>query len=544
MVVKSFVFKIPGRKKFQLLGTRTQNVRDYRNSPHYKGDLNQVLEHFAETLGKSDDYIVRLTEIAGRSAACIFITTVCDHKAVEECLRSLQQHQFPRLSPKDLAQYLTEKVLPSSNSIYVTNLHALRESITSGDLVLLVDGVVPAIVLGAKFVEHRTPEQPYIESSVRGPQISFVENLDINIGLLRQILNTDTLRIKKLNVGYRTRTDVAVVFLEDVANPTLINTVLERINAVHVDTINQGAELEHLIIDHKSSIFPLTRTAQRTDSVAHEVNQGKVVIFVDGDPTVLMVPATIRDFFQTSEDFSHTFHEATLVRWLRFVSFMFGLYLPALYISFTDYNPELLPKVLGLQIAKSREGVPFPAFIEVLIMQLIIEILREATLRMPKQMGQTIGIVGGLVVGEASVQAGIVSNILIIVVALAAVSIFVSPSYEFAIVIRVGTWVMDVAAAFFGLYGVVLVTIAGIYEVCFLKSFGVSYADPFSGEYFRDLVTDGIIRAPYNLFRQRPRHLRVQDQTAESRYRNPAKHAPLSTSSPPSKKGNWRRPLK
>ncbi|QSO45660.1 spore germination protein [Alicyclobacillus mengziensis] len=165
MVVKSFVFKIPGRKKFQPFGTRTPNVPDYRNPPHYKGDLNQVLEYFAGTLGKSDDYIVRITEIAGRSAACIFITTVCDHKAVEECLRSLQQHQFPRLSPKDVSQYLTEKVLPSSNSQYVSNLYTLRESITSGDLVLLVDGVVPAIVRKRQ-IAHT------LHHSITGPRLS------------------------------------------------------------------------------------------------------------------------------------------------------------------------------------------------------------------------------------------------------------------------------------------------------------------------------------------------------------------------------------
>ena len=502
-------------------------VPDFQDAPTYKGKLNQALAYFAHSLGISDDYMVRIVTVAGRSAAVLFMQTICDHKAVEETLRELHHHSFPKRAPKNLPQYLIEKVLPGPDAIFMSNLFELKEVITGGDLVLLVDGCSPAVVMGAKYVEHRSPEQPFIESSVRGSQVSFVENIDVNIGLVRSTLNTDTLHVKKFKVGYRSRREVALVYLGDVANPVLIDTVKQRINAIHVDVISQSSAIEQRIIDRPWTPLPLTRLTQRIDSVTREVNQGKAVIIVDGDPTVLVVPASLQDMFQTEEDYSHTWVESLFIRGLRSMAFFFSVYLPALYIAFVDFNPELLPKVLGLQIARSREGVPFPAVMEVLIMQTVVEILREATLRMPKQMGQTIGIVGGLVVGEASVQAGLVSNILIIVVALGAVSIFVTPSYEFATVGRLASWAMIVAASVFGLYGVILVSILFLSELSAVKSFGMSYLAPFNGQYFKDMITDGLFRLPVSLMGQRTRHLHPQDTTGEVPSGNPVPHPQL-----------------
>ncbi|WDL99574.1 spore germination protein [Alicyclobacillus sp. ALC3] len=502
-------------------------VPDFKKAPHYKGNLKDALRYFAESLGASDDYVVRVVKVAGISAAIVFIQTISDHKAIEETLRELHQHQFPKRRPKNFSQYLIEHVLPSSDAVFMENLYELKEAITGGDLVLLIDTISPALVMGAKYVEHRSPEQPFIESSVRGSQVSFVENIDVNIGLIRNSLNTETLRVKKFKVGYRSRRDIALIYLEDVANPVLIETVTERISAVHIDVVSQSSAIEHRIVDHPWTPLPLTRLTQRIDSVAREINQGKATVIVDGDPTVLIVPASLQDMFQTEEDYGHSWLEAVFLRWLRALALLFSVFLPALYIAFVDFNPELLPKVLGLQIARSREGVPFPAVMEVLIMQSVVEILREATLRMPKQMGQTIGIVGGLVVGEASVQAGLVSNILIIVVSLSAVSIFVTPSYEFATVTRLASWVMIVSASILGLYGLILMTILLLSELSATKSFGLPYLAPFDGAHIKDVFTDGIIRLPVNMMSRRTSHLHPRDSTGQAEYHNPIPHPQL-----------------
>ncbi|MCL6593617.1 MAG: spore germination protein, partial [Alicyclobacillus sp.] len=485
------------------------------------------LEYLADHLGVSDDYMVRVLDIAGHDAALCFISTVANRDSIEKILNALHRHQFPKKKPKNLAQYIIERVLTASETVFLTNLYEIREAVASGDAVLFIDGVSPAIVFNAQFVEHRSPEQPFIESASRGSQISFVEDLSINVGLIRRAIRSDTLRVKKLKVGFRSRTDVAVIYLDDVANPTAVDTVIRRLMAVHVAVVGQSATLEQLIVDNRWTLFPLTRTTQRIDSTVREINRGKIAIVVDNDPVVLVVPATLLDFFRTEEDYAHVFYESTMVRWLRIISAVLAIYLPALYVSFVDYNPELLPKVLGLQITRSREGIPFPAIAEVILMTIVVEILREAALRMPKQMGQTIGIVGGLVVGEASVQAGLVSNILIIVIALTAVSIFVSPSYEMTIVQRLVGWLFILSSGLFGLYGVILMTVLLLYHVASLKSFGISYLDPFNGEHVHDLLVDSVVRVPIFVMDERSGMTHPTDPVSATDYQNPVPHPQL-----------------
>ncbi|WP_067622418.1 spore germination protein [Alicyclobacillus acidiphilus] len=500
---------------------------NFRDAPDYAGHLDEALEYFAQTLGLSDDFIVRTVEMNGVSAALVFYSSVCDKRSIEDTLRSVHTHRFPRRMPKNLAQYMIERVLTGADAIFMWNMFEIREAVASGKLVLLMDGTSPAIVISAKAVEHRSPEQPTIESASRGSQVSFVEHIDINLGQIRQSLATDTLVIRKWVIGYRSHRTVALIYLRDIANPTLVDTVAKRLEAIHIDHISGSAAIEQRISDHPWSMFNLTRTTQRIDSVGRELNQGKVAIIVDGDPTVLLAPATFQDFFQTEEDYVHSWMEATFVRWLRIVSFVLAVWLPSLYVAFADFSPELLPKTMALQIAQSRQGVPFPAVMEVFIMQVVIEILREATLRMPKAMGQTIGIVGGLVVGQAAVEAGIVSNILIIIVALTAISVFVTPSYEFAVVIRLGAWLMIIGATFVGFYGIVLGTMWILYEICNTKSFGVPYVDPFGGDHVRDVFIDGLVRLPITVMDKRAEHLHATDRTGNTDYNEPAPHPQL-----------------
>lgn len=521
-------------------GRSENHVPQFQNAPHYNGKLDEALEYFAATIGTSDDYMVRVVEIMGTSAALLFISSVTDPSGLSDVLQSIHEHSFPRRKPKNMVQYMIEEVISASDAIFMTNLFELREAIVSGNIVFIMDGDTPAIVMGAQKVEHRTPDQPFLESSSRGSQVSFVEDIHVNVGLVRKALKTDSLRVKKMKIGYRSRTEVAVIYMEDVANPIAVDTVMKRLTMIHIDVISQSAAIEQRIVDNHWTIYPLARVTQRIDSSIREINQGKILILVDGDPTSILVPATLQDFFQTEEDYAHSYFEATLIRWLRAIAFVFALFLPALYIAFVDYSPELLPKTLGLQIAKSREGVPFPAVIEVVMMQIVIEILREATLRMPKQMGQTLGIVGGLVVGEASVAAGLVSNILIIVISMTAISVFVTPSYEFATVLRQTSWFMIVAAGVLGLYGIVLFSILMLYHWSSLKSFGVSYLDPFNGEHIRDVFTDGIIRLPVMMADRRASHLHTQDDTGASDYHNPVIHPQLEKMGNPMR-DRWRK---
>lgn len=504
--------------RFQSRGKKPPHIQSMgdESSLNELSDLSQALAFFESSVGVSDDYVIRETMVMNKSAKILFLETLSDPQSIEETLRRIYEHTFPDDLSQPLDQYLMGKVLISLHTTCENDLNALAESIASGHHVLLIEDLSQALILGDKKVEHRQPEQPNLELSVRGKQIGFVENLSTNISLIRDSLHTTSLVVKKLKVGSRSQCEVAVVYIRDIAPQIVIDTVMERIEAIQTDVINGGADIEHYIVDHMWSIFPLTRNTQSIDSTVRELNQGKVSILVDGDPSTLLVPATVIDFFQSSEDYVHTFFESTYIRMLRIISFFIGLFLPALYIAFVDFNPEMLPKILGFEIARSRETVPFPAFIEVIIMQFVIEILREATLRMPKQMGQTIGVVGGVVLGEAAVQAGIVSHILIIVISLAAISIFVTPSYEFALVLRSLTWLMIACASFIGMYGIVAATMFLLFEVSALRTFGIPYMDPFGGDHLRDIFIDGIIRLPLNLVKRRTSHLHPVDTTRQA----------------------------
>lgn len=509
-------------------------VPDWQNAPKITGRLQDTLKYMSETAGESDDFIVRKTVVKELEAVIVYYSTIADAKQVENTLQQLQEHQYPpRLSVRDLPEYLARRTIPMGNVIFIKNLWDVREALSRGVIVLLVDKLSVAISFGAKQVEHRAVEPPLVESSTRGPQIGFIENIDTNIGLIRTALVSDALTVKEMRVGYRSRTRVALLYQHDVANPNLVSTAMKRIQAVHVDKLTGSATLEQRIVDNHWTVFPLTRATTRVDNCVKEIGQGKVLILVDGDPTGFLVPGTVIDFFQTMEDDQHFWIDATLIRWLRMISFVLSFYLPALYIAFVDFNPELMPQTLSLAIAQSREGVPFNAATEVMIMQVVIEIIREAALRMPKVMGQTIGIVGGLVLGQAAVEAGLVSNILIVIIALTAVSVFVLPSYEFATTLRISMWANILGASILGFYGIMLVVILLMFHAASLKSFGISYLEPLSGEHWRDFFVDGILRAPLPMLDKRAAHYHNQEDTRSADYTDPVQHPLLEVPSGP-----------
>ncbi len=493
----------------------TPHIPERSDAPLYDGNLAQALTFLQFTLGLSSDFTMREIDIMGKTAMIIFYSSICDDKKVETTLSSILSHPFSDQANEDLTHYLITKVLTVSSTSHIINMLDIRKAVASGNIVLLIDGLPSAITIFARNVASRTPEEPPMEASSRSAQIGFVENISTNIGLLRIYMSTDTLVIRQFTVGVRSNTPVVVAYMKDVAKDEVVEDIIQRVEQIQMDYVDSAAAVEQRVIDHQWNVFPLARITFRVDNVVRELNQGKVSIHVDGDPTAILLPTSIQDFFQTEEDYTHTAWEASFIRVLRIFALFLSIYLPALYVGLVDFNPELLPKLLGFHISSSRAGVPFSAIMEVVIMQIIIEILREASLRIPKQMGQTIGVVGGLVVGQAAVQAGVVSNILIIVVALTAISVFVAPSYEFTTLARMIAWAMLFAAAILGTYGIILTSIWMLYETGALRMFGVAYLEPYNGSYPKDAWIDGLLRLPLKVAPRRTAHMHPQDPIGE-----------------------------
>ncbi len=265
----------------------------------------------------------------------------------------------------------------------------------------------------------------------------------------------------------------------------------------------ESENIEELIQDETNTAFPTLLNTERPDMTAANLLEGRIAIFVDGTPFVLIAPVTFFTFFQTSEDYYQRFEVATAIRFLRYIAFIISLFGPSIYIAAITFHQEMIPTALLLSLASQREAVPFPAFIEALIMEFTFEILREAGVRMPRAIGQAVSIVGALVLGQAAVEAGIVSSAMVIVVALTGICSFTMPMFNMAFSIRLLRFIMMASAAVLGFYGIALLSLMIIGHLCGLRSFGVPYMTPFA-PFVSDDQKDTLFRLPLNMFYSRP----------------------------------------
>ncbi|MGE5599565.1 MAG: spore germination protein, partial [Bacteroidota bacterium] len=362
---------------------------------------------------------------------------------------------------------------------------------------------------------HRTIGMPLTENVVRGPQEGFVETLRANTAAIRRHLRAPSLVTELLTVGARNRADVAVMYLHDVANPKLVGEVKRRIEAVgrRVDFVNDSGTLEQLLEDHPRALVPQTLATERPDRCAAFLNEGHVVVLLATSPYALIIPTTFTMFIHTPEDYYLRWPYGTFVRVVRFFAGFVALLLPAFYVAVVNYHREMIPTDLLLAIAATRENVPFPALVEVIIMEGSFELIREAGVRIPSVIGPTIGIVGALILGQAAVAASIVSPILIIIVALTALSSFAVPNYSAAFSLRVLRFVFILLAAVLGFYGLAFGVMALSIHLVSLKSFGVPFMSPIAP--YRRPNRDRIARPAVFAQRYRPWQLRPLDLIRE-----------------------------
>jgi len=324
--------------------------------------------------------------------------------------------------------------------------------------------------------------------------------------MLRRKIHSPDLRIEEKTIGKVTKTSVAVCYIEGIVDPQVVKEVWRRLNKIKIDGILDTGYIEELIQDHPFTPFPLFNHTDRPDKVAANLLEGRVAIMVDGSPAVLTAPAMFVEFLQASEDYYERFYVAALLRWVRMLALFISLALPAIYVGISGYHVETLPAALMISIAAGRSGTPFPVAVEAVIMGVAFEILREAGLRLPKQIGQAVSIVGVLVIGQAAVEAGVVSPIMIIVTALTAVASFSIPNYSFAsafIPLRLALLFM---AAFFGVFGIMVGGVAILVHLASLRSVGVPYLAPYAPMQFSDMK-DTVIRVPWWFMHRRPVHL-------------------------------------
>jgi len=377
----------------------------------------------------------------------------------------------------------------------VDSIQQLVDEISDGSPALLVDGCPAALVFGLSDPEKRAIEEPTAESVLRGPREGFIETMQTNIALLRRKIRSPKLKVVKLRLGTSSNTPIAVVYMEGIADPSLVREVMSRLKRIEIEDVLETAYIEEWIEDNRYSPFPQLLSTERPDVASAYLMEGRVVIMVDGTPTVLVAPITFFALLQTPEDYYERYVVGTAIRWLRYFFFAISLLGPSLYVAVVSFHQEMIPTTLMLTMARSREQIPFSALMEAILMETMFEALREAGARLPKQIGSAVSIVGALVIGQAAISAGIVSAPMVMVVAITGIASFMAPRYTIGIPIRLLRFPIMFLAGMMGLLGVMLGVIVILNHLLNLRSFGVAYMSPLAPPERRGLK-DVLWRAP------------------------------------------------
>lgn len=401
--------------------------------------------------------------------------------------------------------------LPIEKIMITTDVHEIQSKILQGYIIIqMTENDTEALIIPAVSLKGRQVDRPEIETSIIGPKEAFVESIDTNLNLIRKRLQIPQFYVKEVRVGKISKTKVAVLYIEGIANKENVNTVMQRLNDIEYDSMIDSAILSQMISDNKNSPFPQFIDTERPDRVAGTLYEGKVVILVDGSPHALTTPTTIVEFFSSMDDYLIPWHIASIFRLLRLFAVAFSVAASAMYVAILTYHYQLIPKDLMATLISSRSVIPFPPVLEAFILELTIELLREAGARLPTKIGQTIGIVGGIVIGTASVQAGLTSNVLLIIVAMAALASFTTPNYRMATSIRLIRFPFIIAAQLCGIIGVALCFGFFVAHLLKLTSLGRPYIEPIFPLRMTDLK-DAFVRLPYNKQSTRPMFLRPED---------------------------------
>jgi len=483
-----------------------QFIQDLRSVPIFM-ELSENKAYLSDLFKDCSDFVIREFQLEHSSNAIMFfVDGMVDTELANDTMKSLMTLE----DGEPLLDEIVQRNLPVSQTQKTDNYSDLLISVLGGDVGLIVHNNNQAVLLGIRGMQTRSISEPETESVIRGPREGFVENIRTNTSMLRRKLKTPHLKMKNLTIGRESNTCVVVTYLENLADPGIVQEVLRRLEKIDIDAVLESGYLEEFIQDSSYSPFPQVQYTERPDTVAAALLQGRVGIVVDGTPFVLIVPFVFTEILQASEDYYERFQIATLIRWLRYLFLVLSLLTPGLYVAITTFHQDLLPTSLLLSVAAAREAIPFPAVVEALIMEVTFEGLREAGIRLPKTIGSAVSILGALVVGQAAVQAGIVSAPMVIVVSMTGIASFTIPRFNGAIAIRMLRFPIIFAAAVFGMFGILICILIILGHLANLRSFGIPYLSPIGPLSAADLK-DVVIRNPWWAMRERPEYMPLQD---------------------------------
>ena len=433
------------------------------------------IEAFLNKMQKNEHVAVKQIDMDGHFVHVLYIPSITDTDKIRESilLPLMEWNKKTSMTHAFSAELLLE----------LDHKDDVDQHLLDGFTLLLEKESIFAVNT-AKF-SYRSVQEPVSEMTLRGSRDGFIESLEENIALLRVHLRSADLTFENFTLGTKSFTNVSLAYVAGVVNEDLIEEARKRLKSVQADYIPDGGVVEQYLEKNNYSVFPEIQETERPTKVSSALVEGKIAIFIEGSPSVLLAPTTLNSLFQKADDYNFKWIPASLIRLMRYMAAFLSIMLPSIYISLISYHHGLIPTDLAISIAKTREGVPIPSFMEAILMIITIEVLREAGIRLPKPIGPAVSIVGAIVLGEAAVTAGIVSPLMVIVVSFAAICSFTIADYSLSLALRTIGFLMLFAAAFLGIYGLILAIFIVSIHLVRLQSFSVPYLEPFAPFYIK-----------------------------------------------------------
>lgn len=442
--------------------------------------IQKLPEMIEVKLNGSPDLVIKTYIVQERTElTCLYLSTLVNKKLVDELVISGILTPYQPLEDNQEPMDWLLSAFKQAEVKKVNGLESCMKELLEGQCLVAPPGL-DAVSIDVRQHEQRSVAEPDTEAVVRGPREGFVEDWSRNISLIRKRLKSEKLVIEKMTIGTESNTTVCLLYMRGIAQPKLINEFRTRLEAIQTDSILESAYIEEYIQDKTMTPFPQFVASERPDAIVAKLLEGQAAIVTDGTPIVLAGPITFFQMFSAPEDYYQRADIATLMRLLRMLAFLISVFTPALYISVASYHQELLPSSMLANLASQREGVPFPGFVEAFGMLIVFEVMREAGLRMPRIAGQAISIVGALVLGQAAVEAGLISAAMVIVVSLTAIANFVAPTYGFGIAQRIIQFAFMALAGILGFFGVMCGVFFLLVHLVSLEPFGVPYFAPLA----------------------------------------------------------------
>jgi spore germination protein KA len=447
-------------------------------------DLERNEQALRAALGDSFDLTFRRLRPSqdGPRLMVIYIRQAVDERLLSEgLLEQLASPHFPAgVHPPAIVTAIQERFAAVGTVQPVSRLSDAIDAVLGAHVLLLVDGAATALDLTMVDWPSRGVLEPETEVSIRGTRDGFSNCIMDNTAIVRKIIRSPDLRFVRHDLGRRTKTVAAVAYMDGLASPALVEDINGRLTRIRADRVLESGFIEELIKDRRWTPFPLVLRTERPDRVAAGLLRGRVAIISDGTPFVLVLPATLAMFLTAADDWYEGFVAGSAIRAMRYAAFVLSLLLPALYVAVTSFHQEMVPSRLVLSIANQRQGIPFPVMAEALTLQIIFELLREAGVRLPKAVGQAVTIVGALIVGQQAVEAGLVSPVMVIIIALTGICSFATPMYSLSLSVRVLGPLFIVAGGLMGLFGVLCMLLVMVVHLSGLESYGEPYTAPLA----------------------------------------------------------------